>query len=105
MFEVQNFDLSLQLNSHVFVILTRDFAYPRPLAMAIFQVIMAVGFFYYAMGWPGQIYVVTVLIGLGYGAHWAILPASVSELFGLKSLGALYNCLTLSNPAGSLIFS
>ncbi|XP_062115932.1 protein NUCLEAR FUSION DEFECTIVE 4-like [Humulus lupulus] len=90
---------------YVSEIITRDFAYPRPLAMAIFQVIMAVGFFYYAMGWPGQIYVLTVLIGLGYGAHWAILPASVSELFGLKSFGALYNFLTLSNPAGSLIFS
>ncbi|KAM6594675.1 hypothetical protein CsatA_002378 [Cannabis sativa] len=86
-------------------IITRDFAYPRPLAMAILQVIMAFGFFYYAMGWPGQIYVVTVLIGLGYGSHWAILPAAVSELFGLKSFGALYNFLTLSNPAGSLIFS
>ncbi|KAF4361599.1 hypothetical protein F8388_007615 [Cannabis sativa] len=83
----------------------RDFAYPRPLAMAMLQVIMAFGFFYYAMGWPGQIYVVTVLIGLGYGSHWAILPAAVSELFGLKSFGALYNFLTLSNPAGSLIFS
>ncbi|KAF4395125.1 hypothetical protein G4B88_017995 [Cannabis sativa] len=82
-----------------------DFAYPRPLAMAMLQVIMAFGFFYYAMGWPGQIYVVTVLIGLGYGSHWAILPAAVSELFGLKSFGALYNFLTLSNPAGSLIFS
>uniref|UniRef100_A0A803P8A2 Major facilitator superfamily (MFS) profile domain-containing protein n=1 Tax=Cannabis sativa TaxID=3483 RepID=A0A803P8A2_CANSA len=58
-------------------IITRDFAYPRPLAMAILQVIMAFGFFYYAMGWPGQIYVVTVLIGLGYGSHWAILPVAI----------------------------
>ncbi|KAF4395131.1 hypothetical protein G4B88_018001 [Cannabis sativa] len=86
------------------LIFTRDFAYPRPLAKAVLQVIMAFGFFYYAMGWPGQIYVVTVLIGLGYGSHWAMLLAAVSELFGLKSFGALYNFLTLSNPAGSLIF-
>ena len=89
----------------MFCHVTRDFAYPRPASMAIFQLIMAFGFFYYAMGWPGQIYVLTVLIGTGYGAHWAILPASVSELFGLKSFGALYNFLTLANPAGTLIFS
>ncbi|KDP22609.1 hypothetical protein JCGZ_26440 [Jatropha curcas] len=86
-------------------VIIRNFAYPRPVAMAVFQVIMAIGLFYYAMGWPGQIYVVSILIGLGYGAHWAIVPAAVSELFGLKSFGALYNFLTLSSTAGSLIFS
>lgn len=73
--------------------------------MAVVQVIMAIGLFYYTMGWPGEIYVVALLIGLGYGAHWAIVPAAASELFGLKSFGALYNFLTLASPAGSLIFS
>lgn len=73
--------------------------------MAIFQVVMAIGLFYYAMGFPGEIYVLTVLTGLGYGAQWAIVPASASELFGLKSFGALYNFLALASPAGSLIFS
>lgn len=73
--------------------------------MAVVQVVMAFALFYYAMGWPGEIYVLSIFIGLGYGAHWAIVPASASELFGLKSFGALYNFLTLSSPAGSLIFS
>ncbi|CAL5361819.1 unnamed protein product [Camellia sinensis] len=86
-------------------IIIRNYAYPRPVAMAVVQVIMSFGLFYYAMGWPGAIYVVTVLIGLGYGAHWAIVPAAASELFGLKSFGALYNFLTLASPVGSLIFS
>ncbi|XP_057487237.1 protein NUCLEAR FUSION DEFECTIVE 4-like [Actinidia eriantha] len=86
-------------------VIIRNYAYPRPVLMALVQVIMALGLFYYAMGWPGAIYVVTVLIGLGYGANWAIVPAAVSELFGLKSFGALYNFLTLASPAGSLIFS
>lgn len=83
----------------------RKYAYPRPVAMAVVQVVMAIALFYYAMGWPGEIYVLSIFIGLGYGAHWAIVPASASELFGLKSFGALYNFLTLSSPAGSLIFS
>ncbi|KAL5795285.1 hypothetical protein ACOSQ2_000105 [Xanthoceras sorbifolium] len=86
-------------------IIVRKFAYPRPVAMAVVQVIMAFAFLYYAMDWPGQIYIVTVLIGLGYGAQWAIAPASASELFGLKSFGSLYNFLSMGCPAGSLIFS
>ncbi|KAI3666035.1 hypothetical protein L6452_44673 [Arctium lappa] len=86
-------------------IVVRDYAYPRPVAMAVAQAIMAVGHLFFAMGWPGAMYIGTLLIGLGYGAHWAIVPATASELFGLKKFGALYNFLTLANPAGSLVFS
>ena len=66
---------------------------------------MAIGHVFFAFGWPGAMYIGTLLIGLGYGAHWAIVPAAASELFGLKKFGALYNFLTLANPAGSLVFS
>ncbi|KAL6960411.1 hypothetical protein U1Q18_038177 [Sarracenia purpurea var. burkii] len=86
-------------------VIVRDYIYPRPVAMAIAQLIMAFGHFFLAMGWPGAIYLGTLMIGLGYGAHWAIVPAAASELFGLKKFGALYNFLTLANPAGSLVFS
>ncbi|KAK9271692.1 hypothetical protein L1049_002055 [Liquidambar formosana] len=86
-------------------IIVRDYAYPRPVAMAVAQVIMAIGHIFLAMGWPGAMYIGTLLIGLGFGAHWAIVPAAASELFGLKKFGALYNFLTLANPAGSLVFS
>ncbi|CAK9149900.1 unnamed protein product [Ilex paraguariensis] len=86
-------------------LIVRDYAYPRPVAMAVAQFIMAIGHFFFAMGWPGAMYIGTLLVGLGYGSHWAIVPATASELFGLKKFGALYNFLTLANPAGSLIFS
>ncbi|KAE8695718.1 ZNF511 protein [Hibiscus syriacus] len=86
-------------------IVVRDHAYPRPIAIAVAQLVMAVGHVFFAMGWPGAMYIGTLLIGLGYGAHWAIVPAAASELFGLKKFGALYNFLTLANPAGSLVFS
>lgn len=66
---------------------------------------MAIGHIFFAMGWPGAMYIGTLLIGLGYGAHWAIIPATASELFGVKKFGALYNFLTLANPGGSLVFS
>ncbi|KAI3512804.1 hypothetical protein L1887_20123 [Cichorium endivia] len=86
-------------------IIVRKHAYPRPVAMAVVQVVMAGSLFYYAIGAPGAIYMVSVVIGLCYGAHWAIFPSTASELFGLKSFGALYNCLALASPTGSLIFS
>ena len=87
------------------VLLCRDYAYPRPVALAVFQLVMTIGHVFIAMGWPGAMYIGTLLIGLGYGAHWAIIPAAASELFGLKNFGALYNFLTLANPAGTLVFS
>ncbi|KAK7377664.1 hypothetical protein VNO80_03093 [Phaseolus coccineus] len=86
-------------------LVVRDHAYPRPSALAVFQLIMTVGHFFIGMGWPGAMYVGTLLVGLGYGAHWAIVPATASELFGLRNFGALYNFITLANPAGTLIFS
>jgi len=66
---------------------------------------MAIGHFNFAMAWPGTMYIGTLLVGIGYGAHWAIVPAAASELFGVKYFGALYNFLTVANPAGSLVFS
>ncbi|XP_028772490.1 protein NUCLEAR FUSION DEFECTIVE 4 [Neltuma alba] len=86
-------------------IVVRDYAFPRPVALAGFQLVMACGHVFIAMGWPGAMYVSTLLVGLGYGAHWSIVPAAVSELFGLRNFGALYNFFTLANPAGTLVFS
>ncbi|KAJ1269328.1 hypothetical protein BS78_07G203400 [Paspalum vaginatum] len=86
-------------------IIVKDYAYPRAIALAIAQIMMAIGHFNFAMAWPGTMYVGTLLVGLGYGAHWAIVPAAASELFGVKNFGTLYNFLTVANPAGSLVFS
>lgn len=89
---------------HLFY-LSRDHAYPRPVTLAVFQLVMTVGHVFIAMGWAGSMYVGTLLVGLGYGAHWAVVPATASELFGLRNFGALYNFLTLANPVGTLVFS
>lgn len=86
-------------------IIARQRAYPRHIALAFAQVMIAAAHFLFAMAWPGTIYIGTFLVGLGYGAHWAIVPAAVSELFGIKHFGAMYNFLALANPTGSLVFS
>ncbi|XP_010525333.1 PREDICTED: protein NUCLEAR FUSION DEFECTIVE 4-like [Tarenaya hassleriana] len=86
-------------------LIMRKLVLPRPLAMSVVQAIMAFGLAYYAIDCPGKIYVVTILTGMGYGAHWAIAPASVSDLFGLKSFGSLYNFQIVALPIGSFVFS
>ncbi|KAJ1270665.1 hypothetical protein BS78_06G069200 [Paspalum vaginatum] len=86
-------------------IIVRERTYPRHIALLIAQIVMAAGHFLFAMAWPGTIYIASLLVGLGYGAHWAIVPAAVSELFGVKHFGAMYNFLILANPTGSLFFS
>ena len=40
-----------------------------------------------------------------YGAHWAITPATSSEIFGLNDFNVLYNFLIMANLVGYLIFS
>ncbi|KAF3323632.1 protein NUCLEAR FUSION DEFECTIVE 4 isoform X2 [Carex littledalei] len=71
--------------------IVRDHAYPRPIATAVAQLLLAIGHFLFATAWPGTMYIGTLLVGLGYGAHWAVIPATVSELFTLKFFGAIYN--------------
>jgi len=99
------YQVSELLISWFAVLLIREHTYPRHIALVIAQILMAVGHFLFAMAWPGTMYIGTFLVGLGYGAHWAIVPAAVSELFGIKHFGAMYNFLALANPTGSLIFS
>jgi len=86
-------------------LIIRKLSLPRTLAMSVVQAIMSLGLIYYAIDWPGKIYVVTIVIGMGYGAHWAIAPASVSDIFGLKSFGSLYNFQITALPIGSFVFS
>lgn len=86
-------------------IVVKDHTFPRPAALAVFQLVMTVGHLFIGMGWPGSMYIGTLLVGLGYGAHWAVVPATASELFGLRNFGALYNFITLANPVGTLVFS
>ncbi|KAL6652766.1 hypothetical protein ACP70R_011691 [Stipagrostis hirtigluma subsp. patula] len=86
-------------------IIVRERIYPRHIALAVAQILMAAGHFLFGMAWPGTMYIGTFLVGFGYGTHWAIVPAAVSELFGVKHFGAMYNFLTVANPTGSLIFS
>lgn len=85
--------------------LNRNLLYPRLVALAVIQGVMSLGLSYYALGLVGQVYIVAISMGFGYGAHWSIALAAASELFGLKNFGTLYNFLTMASPSGSLLLS
>ncbi|EFJ18791.1 hypothetical protein SELMODRAFT_111826 [Selaginella moellendorffii] len=79
--------------------------FPRPAFIAIALGAQSLGHLVVAMALPGALYVGTLAILLGYGAHWSLMPATVSEIFGLGRFGALFNTLTVASPLGSYVFS
>ncbi|MED6172685.1 hypothetical protein PIB30_052315 [Stylosanthes scabra] len=86
-------------------LIVRKFGHSRLVVLVVVQGMMALGLSYYALGLVGQIYVVAITMGFGYGAHWPIAIATASELFGLKNFGTIFNFLTMSCPAGTLVLS
>jgi MFS family permease len=54
---------------------------------------------------PALLYLASILVGLAHGAHWTLMVATSSELFGLKHFGALYNTLSISATVGSYLLS
>ncbi|XP_062195222.1 protein NUCLEAR FUSION DEFECTIVE 4-like [Phragmites australis] len=79
---------------------------PRPIWMALTQTILAVAYLClaYALG-PGIVYACATIIGICYGAQFAVMIPTTSELFGLKNFGLFYNLMSLANPLGALLFS
>lgn len=86
-------------------VIARSYGVPRSWALAVSQLLMVVGNFLFAMAWPNVLYVGTLLVGIGYGSHWGIVPPMLSEIFGLKNFGMFYNFYIMSSPVGSLFFS
>eukprot|EP00850_Spirogloea_muscicola_P007158 SM000035S13138 [mRNA] locus=s35:786407:788958:+ [translate_table: standard] len=78
---------------------------PRPLLMAVMQLGMGGGHLLFASALPGALYPASVVIGMTYGAQWALMPATASELFGLRHFGTMYNWLACANPIGSYLLS
>eukprot|EP00850_Spirogloea_muscicola_P021812 SM000262S09891 [mRNA] locus=s262:105963:124729:- [translate_table: standard] len=83
----------------------RERALPRPLVQLGAQALLAIGHLCFAFAVPGSLYVGSLLVGMCYGVHWAVMPATASELFGLAHFGLIYNFIALANPLGSYLFS
>ncbi|KAH7365962.1 hypothetical protein KP509_18G056400 [Ceratopteris richardii] len=77
----------------------------RPLFIIITLGIMVFGHICIAIGFPNALYVGPILVGTCYGAQWSLMPTISSELFGLKSFGAIFNTIAIASPISSYILS
>uniref|UniRef100_A0A2N9H472 Integrase catalytic domain-containing protein n=1 Tax=Fagus sylvatica TaxID=28930 RepID=A0A2N9H472_FAGSY len=84
----------------------------RPLLMAITLATMAVGHIVIASGFPGILYMGSILVAICYGSQWSLMPTITSEIFGVRhmgtifnTIGTIFNTIGLASPVGSYIFS
>ncbi|KAH7550376.1 hypothetical protein ACOSP7_024347 [Xanthoceras sorbifolium] len=77
----------------------------RPLFIAITQAALSVGHIVIALGFPKNLYVGTVLVGVCYGSQWSLIHAVTSEIFGVGHMGTIGNTIGIASPVGSYIFS
>ncbi|KDP31188.1 hypothetical protein JCGZ_11564 [Jatropha curcas] len=79
--------------------------FARPLFMAITLATLATGHIVIASGFPKNLYLGSVLVGISYGSQWSLMPTITSEIFGVGHMGTIFNTIALASPLGSYIFS
>ncbi|XP_047970046.1 protein NUCLEAR FUSION DEFECTIVE 4-like [Salvia hispanica] len=79
--------------------------YSRPLFMTVTLAAMTAGHVIIGSGFPGNLYVGSVLVGICYGSQWSLMPTITSEIFGVRHMGTIFNTIAIASPLGSYIFS
>ncbi|KAG6389970.1 hypothetical protein SASPL_151445 [Salvia splendens] len=79
--------------------------YPRPLFMTVTLAAMTAGHVIIGSGFPGNLYVGSVVVGICYGSQWSLMPTITSEVFGVRHMGTIFNTIAIASPLGSYIFS
>ncbi|KAJ0091206.1 hypothetical protein Patl1_14867 [Pistacia atlantica] len=69
----------------------RSKAIPRTVWMTCTQVIMIITYLLFASAIDGTLFAATALLGICYGVQFSIMIPTVSELFGLKHFGYIYD--------------
>ncbi|KAL9257559.1 NUCLEAR FUSION DEFECTIVE 4-like protein [Drosera capensis] len=69
--------------------------------MVITLASMAVRHIIIASGFPGNLYIATVLVGICYGSHWSLMPTITSEICGVLHMGTIFNTIAIASPVGS----
>ncbi|CAA3001640.1 NUCLEAR FUSION DEFECTIVE 4-like [Olea europaea subsp. europaea] len=77
----------------------------RPLFNILTLATMAAGHTIIGLGFPGNLYLGSVLIGVCYGSQWSLMPAITSEIFGVLHMGTIFYTIAVASPVGSYIFS
>lgn len=79
--------------------------WPRPIFMILSLATMASGHLIIASGFPGNLYMGSVIVGVCYGSQWSLMPTITSEIFGVLHLGTIFNTIAVASPIGSYIMS
>ncbi|VFQ95694.1 unnamed protein product [Cuscuta campestris] len=79
--------------------------WPRPLFVALSLVAMSAGHVIIASGFPGNLYVGTMLAGICYGSQWSLMPTITKEIFGVLHMGTIFNTIAIASPVGSYVLS
>ncbi|KAG8388656.1 hypothetical protein BUALT_Bualt02G0148000 [Buddleja alternifolia] len=79
--------------------------WPRPLVMTITLAAMTAGHIIIGSGFPGNLYVGSILVGICYGSQWSLMPTITSEIFGVQHMGTIFNSIAIASPIGSYILS
>ncbi|KAG0598814.1 hypothetical protein M758_12G102500 [Ceratodon purpureus] len=77
----------------------------RPCCLAFSLGLMCIGHLVMASAASGSLYVGSIIMGVCYGAQWSLMPATTSELFGLRRFGTLYNTITIASPVAAYVLS
>ncbi|XP_051133142.1 protein NUCLEAR FUSION DEFECTIVE 4-like [Andrographis paniculata] len=77
----------------------------RPLFMTLTLAAMTAGHIVIGSGFPGNLYIGSVLVGVCYGSQWSLMPTITSEIFGVTHMGTIFNTIAIASPLGSYMFS
>ncbi|WOG95258.1 hypothetical protein DCAR_0414570 [Daucus carota subsp. sativus] len=64
---------------------------------------IASGHLVIASGFPGNLCLGSVLVGVCYGSQWSLMPTITSEIFGMLHLGTIFNTIDVASPIGFYI--
>lgn len=86
-------------------ILLHEKGWARPLFIVITLALLSVGHIVIASGFPKNLYVGSIIVGVSYGSQWSLMPTITSEIFGVAHMGTIFNTIAIASPVGSYIFS
>jgi hypothetical protein len=52
-----------------------------------------------------SLFTIALLAGFAFGGHWSSVPATASDVFGLRNFSSIYCSLQLAPAAGALLFA
>ncbi|XP_075505037.1 protein NUCLEAR FUSION DEFECTIVE 4-like [Primulina tabacum] len=77
----------------------------RPLFMTLTLATMTAGHLIIGSGFPGNLYIGSVLVGICYGSQWSLMPTITCEIFGIQHMGTIFNTIAIASPLGSYVLS